>query len=228
MSVPSVVAARASDVSVRTTPLTCGRQASVAIKIRIAGPQEWLIRWLIQRRLIPWGRKISHGCIRRVTSSKCCKGFWVTPPSHPQKMHSQRPACGAFRETVMKQFPNATKSFCRDRANVPKPLTVKQCPNEMLNRQSRSDENRGTAMFNLSAFTHHSRRAAAVAIAFGTFAFAGSASAAPQAPLFPFFLLPPPATQVVPPPSVEAAPVPEERSTFELPARLRRQIVSYP
>ena len=83
-------------------------------------------------------------------------------------------------------------------------------------------------MFNLSAFTHHSRRAAAVAVAFGTFAFAGSASAAPQAPLFPFFLLPPPATQVAPPPSVEAAPVPEERSTFELPARLRRQIVSYP
>ena len=83
-------------------------------------------------------------------------------------------------------------------------------------------------MFNLSAFTHHSRRAAAVAVAFGTFAVAGSASAAPQAPLFPFFLLPPPATQVVPPPSVEGAPVPEERSTFELPARLRRQIVSYP
>jgi len=82
-------------------------------------------------------------------------------------------------------------------------------------------------MFNLSAFTHNSRRAAAVAVAFGTFAFAGSAGAAPQAPLFPFFLIPPPATQVVPPPSIEAAPVPEERSTFELPARLRRQVVNY-
>ena len=83
-------------------------------------------------------------------------------------------------------------------------------------------------MFNLSAFTHNSRRATALAsFAFAAFAFDGSANAAPQAPLFPFFLVPPPAMEVMPPPSVEAAPVPEERSTFELPARLRRQIVSY-
>jgi lipoprotein-anchoring transpeptidase ErfK/SrfK len=83
-------------------------------------------------------------------------------------------------------------------------------------------------MLNLSAFTHGSHRAAALAaFAFGAVACAGSASAAPQAPLFPFFLIPPPITDVAPPPSVEAAPVPEERSTFELPARLRRQVVSY-
>src|SRR5690349_10694141 len=82
-------------------------------------------------------------------------------------------------------------------------------------------------MFNLSAFTQTSRRAAALAaFAVGAFAFTGSAGAAPQAPLFPFFLLPPPTTEIAPPP-VEAAPIPEERSTFELPARLRRQVVSY-
>jgi lipoprotein-anchoring transpeptidase ErfK/SrfK len=83
-------------------------------------------------------------------------------------------------------------------------------------------------MLNLNALTHNSRRATALAaFAFAAFAFDGSANAAPQAPLFPFFLVPPPVTEVMPPPSVEAAPVPEERSTFELPARLRRQIVSY-
>jgi lipoprotein-anchoring transpeptidase ErfK/SrfK len=83
-------------------------------------------------------------------------------------------------------------------------------------------------MFNLSAFTHSSRRAAAfTAFALAAFTFTGTASAAPQAPLFPFFLLPPPTSEVVPPPTREAAPIPEERSTFELPARLRRQVVSY-
>ncbi len=84
-------------------------------------------------------------------------------------------------------------------------------------------------MLNLSAVTHRSRRAAAfAAFALGAFAFTGSASAAPQAPLFPFFLVPPPTTEVAPPPSVEATPTPDERSTFELPARLRRQVVNYP
>jgi hypothetical protein len=34
MSAPSALALSASEVNVRTTPLTCGRQASVAIKIR--------------------------------------------------------------------------------------------------------------------------------------------------------------------------------------------------
>jgi len=83
-------------------------------------------------------------------------------------------------------------------------------------------------MQNLNAFTRNSRRAAAfAAFAIGAVAFNGPAAAAPQAPLFPFFLLPPPVTESAPPPSVEAAPAPEERSTTELPARLRRQIVSY-
>jgi len=91
-------------------------------------------------------------------------------------------------------------------------------------------------MLNLNAFTRHSRRAAAfAAFAIGAVAFAGSAAAAPQAPLFPFFLVPPTPysqpqyaqPQYAPPPAVEAAPAPDENTTFELPARLRRQVVSY-
>jgi lipoprotein-anchoring transpeptidase ErfK/SrfK len=91
-------------------------------------------------------------------------------------------------------------------------------------------------MLNLNAFTRHSRRASAfAAFAIGAVAFTGSAAAAPQAPLFPFFLAPPTQysqpqyaqPQYAPPPAVEAAPAPDENTTFELPARLRRQVVSY-
>jgi PAB1-binding protein PBP1 len=82
-------------------------------------------------------------------------------------------------------------------------------------------------MLNLNAFMRNSCRAAAVgAFAVGAIAFSGAASAAPQTPLFPFFLLPP-AEQYAPPPAVEAAPAPDQSTTFELPARLRRQVVSY-
>ena len=63
-------------------------------------------------------------------------------------------------------------------------------------------------MLTLNAFTRNCRRAAAFgALAIGAIAFSGSASAAPQAPLFPFFLVPP-AQQYAPPPAVEAAPAP--------------------
>jgi lipoprotein-anchoring transpeptidase ErfK/SrfK len=67
---------------------------------------------------------------------------------------------------------------------------------------------------------------AALAVGAITFscAFSGSATAAPPPQLFPFFLMPP--TQYVPPP-VQAAPSEDEGTTFELPARLRRQIVNY-
>jgi lipoprotein-anchoring transpeptidase ErfK/SrfK len=91
-------------------------------------------------------------------------------------------------------------------------------------------------MLNLNAFTRHSRRASAfAAFAIGAVAFTGSAAAAPQAPLFPFFLAPPTQysqpqyaqPQYAQPPAVEAAPAPDENTTFELPARLRRQVVSY-
>jgi lipoprotein-anchoring transpeptidase ErfK/SrfK len=82
-------------------------------------------------------------------------------------------------------------------------------------------------MLTLNAFTRNSRRAAGFgAFAIGAIAFSGTASAAPQAPLFPFFLLPP-TEQYAPPPAVEAAPVPDQSTTLELPARLRRQVVSY-
>ena len=42
-SAQSIAALRASEVNVRTTPLTCGCQASVAIKIRIFGPRTLLL-----------------------------------------------------------------------------------------------------------------------------------------------------------------------------------------
>src|SRR5215813_4999515 len=79
-------------------------------------------------------------------------------------------------------------------------------------------------MLKLNAF---SRTAAFAAFAIGAIAFSGQAAAAPQAPLFPFFLAPP--TQYAPPPAVEedATPAPDANGTFELPARLRRQVVSY-
>jgi lipoprotein-anchoring transpeptidase ErfK/SrfK len=80
-------------------------------------------------------------------------------------------------------------------------------------------------MFNLDAFKLNLRRAAAFgALAIGAMAFSSSAAAAPQAQLFPFFLLPP--TQYAPPP-VQAAPSEDEGSAVELPARLRRQVVNY-
>ncbi|MEH2529202.1 lipoprotein-anchoring transpeptidase ErfK/SrfK [Bradyrhizobium sp. AZCC 1614] len=67
-----------------------------------------------------------------------------------------------------------------------------------------------------------SRFAAAAfgALAIGATAFSAPATAAPL-PLFPFFL---PQIEAAPPP-VAAAPEEEER--FELPARLRRQVVNY-
>jgi lipoprotein-anchoring transpeptidase ErfK/SrfK len=58
------------------------------------------------------------------------------------------------------------------------------------------------------------------ALAIGATAFSAPAAAAPL-PLFPFFL---PQIEAAPPP-VAAAPQEEER--FELPARLRRQVVNY-
>jgi len=64
--------------------------------------------------------------------------------------------------------------------------------------------------------------AAVGALAMGAAAYSAPATAAPL-PLFPFFL-PQPQIEAAPP-QVEALPQEEER--FELPARLRRQVVSY-
>ena len=81
-------------------------------------------------------------------------------------------------------------------------------------------------MLNLNTFIASSRRAAAFgALAIGAIAFSGSATAAQPTQLFPFFMAP--QTEVAPQPSVEAAPSEDEGTVYELPARLRRQVVSY-
>jgi lipoprotein-anchoring transpeptidase ErfK/SrfK len=79
-------------------------------------------------------------------------------------------------------------------------------------------------MLNMDVFRIDSLRAAAFgALAIGAIASSGPATAAPLQ-LFPFLLVPP--TQS-PPPSMQSAPL-EEGTVVEMPARLRRQIVSYP
>jgi lipoprotein-anchoring transpeptidase ErfK/SrfK len=88
-------------------------------------------------------------------------------------------------------------------------------------------------MFNFSSVISNSR-----AIAFGAFAVSVIAFSAPAAAtpvqLFPFLPLPP-APFVQPPmqtqpqatPPVQAAPSDDEGSVYEMPARLRRQVVNY-
>ncbi len=78
-------------------------------------------------------------------------------------------------------------------------------------------------MFNSGRFTLSFRRAAAFgALAIGAMAFSGSAAAAPIQ-LFSFGLNPPPQAA----PQVQAAPSEDEGTPFQLPARLKRQVVSY-
>jgi lipoprotein-anchoring transpeptidase ErfK/SrfK len=80
-------------------------------------------------------------------------------------------------------------------------------------------------MYNLDALKLNYRRAAAFgALAIGAVAFSGSAAAAPLQ-LFPFIITPP-TEQMQPAPQV-APPSQDESTTVELPARLKRQIVSY-
>src|ERR1700676_3044008 len=89
---------------------------------------------------------------------------------------------------------------------------------------AQTDSNWGRPMFNLDALRLNSRRAAALgALAIGAIAFSGSAAAAPLE-LFPFIMTPPAQSA---PPAVQAAPSEDESATAELPARLKRQIVSY-
>jgi lipoprotein-anchoring transpeptidase ErfK/SrfK len=88
-------------------------------------------------------------------------------------------------------------------------------------------------------FSFRSLISSSRAIAFGTFAvgaiaFSGSAAATPVQ-LFPFIPLPPapfaqPPMQAQPQlqaPSVQAAPSDDRDAVYEMPARLRRQVVSY-
>jgi len=78
-------------------------------------------------------------------------------------------------------------------------------------------------MFNSFGLTTRIAAAAFGALAIGATAFSAPAAAAPL-PLFPFFL---PQIELAPPP-VQAAPQDEEDRSVELPAHLRRQVVSYP
>jgi lipoprotein-anchoring transpeptidase ErfK/SrfK len=79
-------------------------------------------------------------------------------------------------------------------------------------------------MFNPAALKLNSRRAAAFgALTIGAIALSGSAAASPL-PLFPFILMPP-MQSIEPPP--QAAPSTSEDTTTEMPARLKRQVVSY-
>jgi lipoprotein-anchoring transpeptidase ErfK/SrfK len=79
-------------------------------------------------------------------------------------------------------------------------------------------------MFTPEAFKLKSCRAAAFgALAIGTISFSGAAAATPLQ-LFPF--IPVPQMQSVTP-AVQSAPSDDEGATAELPARLKRQIVSY-
>jgi lipoprotein-anchoring transpeptidase ErfK/SrfK len=80
-------------------------------------------------------------------------------------------------------------------------------------------------MFNLGIMKLNSRRAATFsALAFGLLAAPVAISAAPL-PLFPFIMTPP--VQAVEP-QVQTAPELNETAPVEMPARLKRQIVSYP
>ena len=87
-------------------------------------------------------------------------------------------------------------------------------------------------MLNLTALTRNSRRVVALgaaglgAFAIGALALSSAALAAPPTQPFPFALTPPAQYEEQPP--VQAAPSEEEASPYELPARLRRQVVSYP
>jgi lipoprotein-anchoring transpeptidase ErfK/SrfK len=127
------------------------------------------------------------------------------------------------RNTATKQFTRPTKPFYRLDANIRKPSARTNSPNE-ARRIAQKRSNRGRTMINLHTFKLTSRRAAAFyALAIGVVAFSGSAAAAPLQ-LFPFFMTPP-VEQTQPAP--QAAP-PDEGTVVEMPARLKRQIVSYP
>jgi lipoprotein-anchoring transpeptidase ErfK/SrfK len=79
-------------------------------------------------------------------------------------------------------------------------------------------------MFNPRTIRLNCRRAAAFgALAIGAIMVCGAATAAPL-PLFPFFMEP---SAPSAPPAVQSAPTEDDTASAELPARLKRQIVSY-
>ena len=78
-------------------------------------------------------------------------------------------------------------------------------------------------MFKLPGLKAVSRNAALSVLAISAVTFAGPAGATPF-PLFPFAAPPAPTAE----PPAQTAPERNDRTSFELPARFRRQIVSYP
>jgi lipoprotein-anchoring transpeptidase ErfK/SrfK len=67
------------------------------------------------------------------------------------------------------------------------------------------------------------------AFAIAALAFSSSALAAPPTQVFPFLLIPPAQYQQADVPSqVQAAPSEDDGTVYEMPARLRRQVVNYP
>jgi lipoprotein-anchoring transpeptidase ErfK/SrfK len=80
-------------------------------------------------------------------------------------------------------------------------------------------------MFNLDTVKLYSRRAVFGALAIGATVFSGSAAAAPLQ-LFPFIMTLP-VEQMQPTPQI-APPSQDQGTLVEMPARLKRQIVSYP
>src|ERR1700761_4432734 len=87
----------------------------------------------------------------------------------------------------------------------------------------------GRSMFKLQDFGLTARKTVTYgALAIGTLALSATASAAPL-PMFPFILTPPIQSQeAVQQPQVQTVPDENAGSTVEMPARLKRQVVSYP
>src|SRR6478752_1410268 len=80
-------------------------------------------------------------------------------------------------------------------------------------------------MFNSAKLNARFVAATLGALTIGAMALTSSAAAAPL-PLFPFFA---PQQQYAPPPPVQAVPDDEDATgPYELPARLKRQVVNYP
>src|SRR5664279_1228755 len=129
-------------------------------------------------------------------------------------------------DTVPKQFVAPTKPIYPSDANTLKPSPGTAEPNDAPNWRAWTLLNRGPPMINLRAFLPNSGRAAAAfgALAIGVVAFSASAAATPLQ-LFPFVMTPPAQPA---PPSVQSAPSDDEGAAVEMPARLKRQVVSYP
>jgi lipoprotein-anchoring transpeptidase ErfK/SrfK len=129
--------------------------------------------------------------------------------------------------TGTKQFLNPTKPFWPFDENVLKHLPgndpFNDAPNACTGDQT-GQSNRGRQMVNPRSLKLNFRRAAAFGgLAIGVAAFSGAAAAAPL-PLFPFIMEPP----VQSPPAVQSVPSDDQGASAALPARLKRQIVSYP